>query len=66
AFSTSGSTAMMGNPTLADWYLLAVEVLFFTGITIWMFLGDRYQVMERHARRLTGENQRFGYRLTFE
>lgn len=65
AFSASGSVVMTGSPTIADWYLLIVEVLFFGGITAWMMFGDRRQVIDRHARRFAGDEQRFNFRLEF-
>lgn len=65
AFTISGSSSMTGGTYPMDWITLAVEVVIFVGIAIWMMFGNRSKVMERHADKLIGEDQRFGFRLNF-
>ncbi len=66
AFAASGSTTMNTVPTTSEWIAVGVEVVVFIGITVWMLTGDRRLVVDRHARRLTGADQHFGYRLSFD
>lgn len=65
SFTVSGSTIMAGNVSAMDWATLAIEAILFIGISIWMMFGNRRHVLERHANKLIGQDQHFGYRLEF-
>ncbi|WP_251545547.1 CPBP family intramembrane glutamic endopeptidase [Limosilactobacillus caecicola] len=65
SFTISGSAVMSGQAGAMDWITLAVQMVVFVGVTIWMMFGNRRHVMKRHADRLIGEDQRFGFRLQF-
>lgn len=65
SFMVSGTSVMVGKTSAMDWITLIVEMLVFIGISIWMMYGNRRQVMKRHADRLIGEDQHFGFRLEF-
>lgn len=66
SFTISGTTVMAGQPSAMDWVTLGVEVILFVGISIWMMFGNRRHVLDRHANKLIGQDQRFGYRLQFD
>ena len=65
SFTASNSTMMSGNAGAMDWLTLVLQMILFIAITIWMMFGKRRHVMKRHADRLIGENQHFGFRLEF-
>ncbi|MDO4855131.1 MAG: CPBP family intramembrane metalloprotease [Limosilactobacillus gorillae] len=65
SFSVSGTTVMNGTPDWTNWLAVLVELAMFALVTIWMLNGRRRVVIERHANRLIGEDQHFGYRLDF-
>lgn len=65
SFTISGSTVMSGSVSLMDWATLTVEIILFVGIFVWMLFGNRRHVLERHADKLIGQDQHFGYRLQF-
>lgn len=65
SFTVAGSVVMSGAANGMDWLTLIIELVVFVGITIWMMFGHRRQVMKRHADKLIGEDQHFGFRLEF-
>lgn len=66
SFMATGTTTMTGSQvTLADWLVVAGELLIFVLLTVWMMFGQRRQVMERHVARLTGDEQRFGFQIRY-
>lgn len=65
ADGTGGVTLLTGTPTTSSWVLTLVELVFFILLTVWMMHGKRRTVLERHAQRLMGSDQSFGYRLDF-
>ena len=65
SFTVSGTSVMTGSVHAMDWITLVVEMIVFIGVSIWMMYGNCRQVMKRHADRLIGEDQHFGFRLEF-
>lgn len=65
SFTVSGTSVMTGAAGTMDWFTLAVEMILFIGVAVWMMFGNRRHVMKRHADRLIGEDQHFGFRLEF-
>lgn len=65
SFTMSGSSVMTGAATSMDWITLVVEMVVFIGASVWMMFGNRRHVMKRHADRLIGEDQHFGFRMEF-
>lgn len=65
AFTVSGTSTMAGHTNYMDWLTLLIEFIVLGGITAWMMFGNRRHVMERHANKLIGEDQHFGFRLDF-
>lgn len=65
SFTVANSSVMTGAANSMDWLTLAIEFVVLVGIAIWMMFGNRRQVMRRHANKLIGEDQHFGYRLEF-
>lgn len=63
--SASGTMVMSGQAGSMDWLTLVIQMVVFIGITVWMMFGPRREVMKRHADKLIGEDQHFGYRLEF-
>lgn len=65
AFTVSGTSTMAGHTSYMDWLTLLIELIVLGGISAWMMFGNRRHVMERHANKLIGQDQRFGFRLNF-
>ena len=65
AFTVSGTSTMAGHTNYMDWLTLLIELIVLGGISAWMMFGNRRHVMERHANKLIGQDQRFGFRLNF-
>lgn len=65
AFTVSGTATMAGHTNYLDWLTLLIEFIVLGGVTAWMMFGNRRHVMERHANKLIGQDQHFGFRLNF-
>lgn len=65
AFVASQALGMTGPVTGADWIWLLVPVVLLGLPALWILVGPQRPVLERHAARLIGEDQHFGYRLDF-
>lgn len=65
AFGTSQALVMTTPATGADWVALLVPLSLLGLPALWLLLGPQQRVLERHAARLIGTDQRFGYRLDF-
>lgn len=65
AFTATGATTMTGHIGNNEWVGLLIFLVPFLLVTTWMMFGARRQVLEENARRLTGTDQRFGYRIDY-
>lgn len=65
SFTVSGTAVMAGKTNAMDWITLVIQMIVLIGISVWMMYGKRRAVMKRHADKLIGEDQRFGFRLEF-
>ncbi|MDO4903609.1 MAG: CPBP family intramembrane metalloprotease [Limosilactobacillus sp.] len=66
SFIVSGATSMTeAHIGLAPWIAVLCEVAVFVLILVWMLLGQRRVVMERHVARLTGTKQHFDYQIRY-
>lgn len=65
AFISTGATTMTGHVGNNEWVGLLIFLLPFILVTVWMMFGQRRRVMEENARRLTGSDQRFGFRIDY-
>lgn len=65
AFTSTGATTMTGHVGNNEWIGLLIFLVPFIAATAWMMFGQRRRVMDENARRLTGSDQRFGYRIDY-
>ena len=64
-FCLTHHETIVDSTSLADWIALTIEFLYFVAVTLWMMLGNRRLVMERHADRITGDHQHFDFSFDF-